>query len=89
MTIDMIMVILMESTMKTMKASEFKAKCLQLMDDVAKTGKVVVITKYGKPIVQLVPFKKKPKTLFGAVKGAVVIKGNVISPIDVSWDASG
>ena len=32
---------------RTMKASEFKAKCLQLMDEVAKSGEEIVITKYG------------------------------------------
>ncbi len=41
--------------MKTIKASEFKATCLQLMDEVAKTGESVVITKNGKPVSLLVP----------------------------------
>ena len=49
--------------MKTIKASEFKATCLQLMDEVAKTGEAIVITKNGKPISQLVPYRTKPKTI--------------------------
>ena len=41
--------------MRTVKASEFKAKCLKIMDEVAATGEPVVITKYGVPVAQLVP----------------------------------
>ena len=54
--------------MRTVKASEFKAKCLKIMDEVAATGEPVVITKYGVPVAQLVPAMQKPKTLFGALK---------------------
>ena len=33
---------------RTMKASEFKAKCLKLMDEVAETGEEILITKRGR-----------------------------------------
>ncbi len=36
--------------MKTINALEFKAQCLQLMDEVAQTGESLVITKNGKPV---------------------------------------
>ena len=36
--------------MTTVQASEFKAKCLALMDQVARTGEPIVVTKNGKPI---------------------------------------
>ena len=73
--------------MRTVKASEFKAKCLKIMDEVAATGEPVVITKYGVPVAQLVPAVQKPKTLFGAPKGSILYMGDVISPIDVEWNA--
>ena len=67
-----------------MKASEFKAKCLAVMDEVAESGQGVVVTKNGKPLVELVPHKKKAKrNLVGLFKGDLVIKGDIISPIDV------
>ena len=47
--------------MKTIKASEFVATCLQLMDEVAKTGESVVITKNGKPVSQRVPIVRSQK----------------------------
>ena len=73
--------------MRSVKASEFKAKCLKIMDEVAATGEPVVITKYGVPVAQLVPAVQKPKTLFGALKGSILYMGDVISPIDVEWNA--
>ena len=73
--------------MKMIKASEFKAKCLKLMDEVAETGETIVITKNGKEVAELHPAKKRVKSLFGAHKGMMKIKGDIISPIDVEWDA--
>ena len=73
--------------MKTIKASEFKAKCLKLMDEVAESGETLVITKNGEPVAELSPVRKPVKTLFGAHKGMIEIKGDIISPIDVEWEA--
>jgi prevent-host-death family protein len=41
--------------MKTMAAGKFKDQCLKLLDDVARTRSVVVITKRGRPVARLVP----------------------------------
>ena len=75
---------------RTIKASEFKAKCLKLMDEVAETGEEIIITKRGRPVSKLTPYKKKrkkPDTLFGIDKGRIEILGDIISPIDVEWEA--
>ena len=71
----------------TMKASEFKARCLKLMDEVAETGKEIVITKNGRPVSRLVPHIERPKTIIGIDKGKIEILGDIIEPIDVEWDA--
>lgn len=55
------------------KASEFKAKCLKLMDEVAATGKTLVITKNGKPVARLEPMPRKIEQIFGALKGWITI----------------
>ncbi len=67
-------------------AGEFKAKCLTILDEVALTRQPLIITKYGKPIARLVPIDPLPE-LFGALKGAGYFEGDIISPIDVEWDA--
>ena len=74
---------------RTMKASEFKAKCLKLMDEVAEDGGEIVITKNGKPVAKLTAFHERPKSLFGIDKGRLKILGDIISPIDVEWEAEG
>ena len=75
--------------MKTMKASEFKAKCLHLMDDVAETGEAIMVTKNGEPISRLERYSMRPETLFGALKGAIEITGDIAAPLDVDWEAAG
>jgi len=77
----------MSEQSKTIKASEFKAKCLALMDEVARTGETVVITKNGEPVADLVPHRVKKRNPFGVWKGKVEIIGDIMSPIDVEWDA--
>ena len=73
---------------KTVKASEFKAKCLALMDEVQRTGRSVVITKRGEPVAELVPHRSASRSpLFGIWKGKVEVTGDIISPIDVEWEA--
>ena len=69
------------------KASEFKAKCLALMDEVARTGAVVIITKNGKPVAELVPHRPRRQSARGVLKNELFIAGDIISPIDVEWDA--
>ncbi len=68
-------------------AAMFKAECLKLMDEVARTGRPVVITKHGKPVAQLAPVAAEPKSLFGYMKNTVTIKRDIVAPTDVSWSA--
>ena len=72
---------------RTMKASEFKAKCLRLMDEVAESGREIVVTKNGRPTAKLVAYRKAPDAWFGADRGDIQIKGDIVSPIDVEWEA--
>lgn len=73
---------------RTIPAGEFKAKCLDLMDEVARTGDSIVITKRGKPVARLGPAARKPRTLRGFYKDKLRITGDVIAPIDVAWNAT-
>ncbi len=54
--------------MKTINATEFKAKCLQLLDEVQRTGEELVISKRGKPVARVVPEK--------AAKPWLVLRGS-------------
>jgi len=72
---------------RLVKAGEFKARCLELMDQVAMSGRAIVITKRGQPVAQLAPVTTKPETLRGFLQGRVKVTGDVVSPVEVDWDA--
>ena len=76
--------------MREINASEFKAKCLAILDEVVQTGQAVTITKRGKPVAQLVPPVPRQgvypqDALFGTVK----IHGDIVEPVlDAdAWEA--
>lgn len=72
---------------RTMSATEFRAKCLGLMDEVAETGREIVITKRGKPVAQLRPIRPVRKSMFGRDRDIITIHGDIDAPIDLEWDA--
>lgn len=70
-----------------MKAGQFKAECLKVMDRVKRTRRKIVITKRNIPVAQIVPLEEKEISGFGRLKGTVHIKGDIIEPINEGWDA--
>ena len=57
-----IVILIFEKKLQTIQASEFKAKCLALMDKIAVSGENLVVTKKGIPIVEMKPFSGKRVT---------------------------
>ena len=81
--------------MRTMKASEFKAKCLQVLDEVQATGESVQVTKRGKVVAQVtaaeaVPIEDKWE-LFQRLfpEGSVKYVGEPLDPSFSIWDEYG
>lgn len=68
--------------MKQIAISEFKAKCLAILDQVQKTKRPVRITRRGKPIAEVVPPSPAavPKDWMGFMKGKMKIVGDIVSP---------
>ncbi len=70
---------------KTVNASEFKAKCLEILDHLRPEG--MVITKRGRPVARIVPVTAASNAeTIGSMKGKIVIKGNLFST-GVKWRA--
>jgi prevent-host-death family protein len=67
--------------MKTIAAGEFKARCLQVMEDVRTKRIPVLITKRGKPLAKLVPPDDKRPDILGRLVGKIEIVGEIVSPI--------
>ncbi len=70
--------------MKTIGAAKFKEQCLSLMDQLTDEG--LVITKHGKPVALLIPFRENDGDLIGSLKHKVEIRGDVFST-GVRWEA--
>jgi len=66
--------------MKTINASEFKAKCLAILDRVSETGEPLTILKHGKPVAQLVPPATEHRYPQDALRGSVEIRGDIVAP---------
>jgi len=76
--------------MVTINASEFKAKCLAILDRVADTGEPVVILKRGRPVAQLVPpISSGSRYPQEELLESVRITGDVIEPVlpAEAWEA--
>jgi prevent-host-death family protein len=73
-----------ETVMQKMPAAQFKAQCLAVMDQVAKSGRAVVITKHGKPVVKLVPANEGEDEIFGALAGIARIAGDIENTVPAS-----
>jgi prevent-host-death family protein len=67
--------------MRTMGASEFKARCLRVMEEVRTRRESVLITKNGRPVARIVPAEKPREDIFGCLKGIVRITGDIEAPV--------
>jgi len=74
--------------MRSIKASEFKAKCLAILDEVHESGEPVMILKRGQPVAKLVPPTRSANPQ-DELRGSVTILGDIIEPVLEStlWNA--
>lgn len=78
--------------MRVIKASEFKARCLAILDEVERTGESVVISKHGRPVAELVRPRRQGTGRFpqDALRGTGRTLGDIIAPALPSdaWEAT-
>jgi len=75
----------MEGAMETLSVSEFKAKCLSVLQDVDKQKKRIIITKRGKPIAEVIPHESEDKEV--PLEDTVIFMGDIISPVaEEDWE---
>jgi prevent-host-death family protein len=71
--------------MESLSVSEFKAKCLSVLQDINKQKKRVIITKRGKPIAEVIPHDPDNKEI--PLEDTVVFMGDIISPVaEEDWE---
>lgn len=77
--------------MESMAISEFKAKCLAVLEAVNRTGNPILVTRRGQPIAEVVP-PSRPVTAtreLGAAAGTFRIVGDIVAPAVApeEWEA--
>ena len=76
--------------MKSMKASEFKAKCLSVLDDVERTGEPVLVMKHGRIVAKLTSARvNSARESWRRLEGTMTISGDIEAPAvpPEAWDA--
>ncbi len=68
--------------MQEVAISEFKAKCLALLEQVRATKKPIRITRFGKPVAEVIPPTaiEDRTSWIGSMKDTMKITGDIISP---------
>jgi len=68
--------------MEEMAISKFKATCLAVMERVRRTRKPVRVTRFGKPVAEIVPPSPPvPRgDWFGSMAHTLVFMGDIVSP---------
>ena len=70
-------------------ASDLKNSWHEYLERVSQSRQEVVVTRYGRPIVKLSPYDGSGDGtgLFGSLAGSVTVHGDIVAPVDESWDA--
>jgi prevent-host-death family protein len=68
--------------MEQIAISKFKATCLAVLERVRKTGKPVLVTRFGKPVAEIVAPRQaeQPERVLGSMRGTAQIVGDIVSP---------
>jgi len=64
--------------------SQFKAKCLAILEQVEKTRQPIRITRHGKPVAEVVPATAPAvdrAALFGSMRDSIQIYGDITEPV--------
>jgi prevent-host-death family protein len=75
-------------TVPAVSASTFKATCLELMDDIARTGTEIIVTKHGRPVVRVSAVATPHESPWGFLAGSVVRHGDIVSADEPQWTMS-
>ena len=78
-----------DEPLETISVSVFKATCIGVLKKVQETGRSVVVTRRGTPVVQIGPPPTPAASALwlGSMKEQGKILGDILSPLDEPWEA--
>lgn len=73
---------------RSVSKSSFKAKALEYFRDVESTGKELIITDHGKPVLKIVPYAHDPAEALQSLRGSVIRFDDPLEPVGLAdWEA--
>ncbi|HEX5761304.1 MAG TPA: type II toxin-antitoxin system prevent-host-death family antitoxin [Thermoanaerobaculia bacterium] len=74
---------------KAVSKSRFKAQALEYLREVEKSGKELVITDHGRPVLKVVPYTEDPAAVLESLRGSVLRYDDPLEPVGVEiWETS-
>ena len=76
--------------MEKIAISEFKARCLAILEKVRKTGRPILVTRRGEPVAEIVPPSPahSQERWLGSARGTGRITGDIVAPLPAGdWEA--
>ncbi len=68
--------------------SKFKPHALQYFREVERTGKALIITDRGRPVLRIMPYSEKPYNALRMLRNSVIKYENPTEPVGISdWEA--
>ena len=81
----------MRDAIEFMAVSKFKATCLSVLQRVKRTGRPVMVTRFGEPVAEIVPPRpaERERRWLGTLAGRGRIVGDVVGPVvdEHEWEA--
>ena len=72
---------------KSVPATQFKARCLALLEEVRETRQPILVTRHGRPVAEIRPYAPSHVARVNPLKGSILYQGDLISPIDEHWES--
>jgi prevent-host-death family protein len=73
---------------RVVSKSSFKAKALEYFREVESTGKELVITDNGKPVIKIMPYNYDPAEALRALRGSVIRYTDPLEPVGLEdWES--
>jgi prevent-host-death family protein len=73
---------------KTVAATEFRVRCLALLNEVHRTRQPLLVTRHGEPVVRVSPYIARNSKAKNPLKGSVLFQSDLIAAPDEKWDSA-
>ncbi len=73
---------------KIISKSKFKPKALQYFREIEKTGKQIIITDHGKPVLKIIPYSENTESILRSLRNSIKKFDDPTEPVGIEdWEA--